>query len=274
MNIFNKPINEIIKSRHSVRTYENNELPKDVLNKVKTYVYEINNSKGIFGDKIRINLIEKNDENKETKLGTYGVIKGANYYLTAAYDKSDGKGLYDIGYLLEKVVLYCTDLGLGTVWLGGTFNKSKFAEVINLKDNESLSIVCPFGIEADKKTLVAKMFGVNTNKRKDFTSLFFKDNFDTTLSYEEAGEYGEVLENIRLAPSSLNKQPWRIVKEDNNLHIYSDGKIDMNKVDIGIALCHIELTAREKGLNGKFEVLKNKVSDKFEYVISWIDENN
>ena len=67
MNIFNKPINEIIKSRQSVRTYENNELPKDVLNKVKTYVYEINNSKGIFGDKIRINLIEKNDENKETK---------------------------------------------------------------------------------------------------------------------------------------------------------------------------------------------------------------
>ena len=274
MNIFNKPINEIIKSRHSVRTYENNELPKDVLNKVKTYIDEINNSNGIFGNKIRINLIEKNDENKETKLGTYGVIKGANYYLTAAYDKSDDKGLYDIGYLLEKVVLYCTDLGLGTVWLGGTFNKSKFAEVINLKDNESLSIVCPFGIEADKKTLVAKMFGVNTNKRKDFTSLFFKDNFDTALSYEEAGEYGEVLENIRLAPSSLNKQPWRIVKEDNNLHIYSDGKIDMNKVDIGIALCHIELTAREKGLNGKFEVLKNQVSDKFEYVISWIDENN
>lgn len=274
MNIFNKPINEIIKSRHSVRTYENNELPKDVLNKVKTYIDEINNSKGIFGDKIRINLIEKNDENKETKLGTYGVIKGANYYLTAAYDKSDDKGLYDIGYLLEKVVLYCTDLGLGTVWLGGTFNKSKFAEAINLKDNESLSIVCPFGIEADKKTFVAKMFGVNTNKRKDFTSLFFKDNFDTALSYEEAGEYGEVLENIRLAPSSLNKQPWRIVKEDNNLHIYSDGKIDMNKVDIGIALCHLELTASEKGLNGKFEILKDKVSDKFEYVISWIDENN
>ena len=274
MNIFNKPINEIIKSRHSVRTYENNELPKDVLNKVKTYIDEINNSNGIFGNKIRINLIEKNDENKETKLGTYGVIKGANYYLTAAYDKSDDKGLYDIGYLLEKVVLYCTDLGLGTVWLGGTFNKSKFAEAINLKDNESLSIVCPFGIEADKKTLVAKMFGVNTNKRKDFTSLFFKDNFDTTLSYEEAGEYGEVLENIRLAPSALNKQPWRIVKEDKNLHIYSDGKIDINKVDIGIALCHLELTAREKGLNGKFEILKNKVSDKFEYVISWIDENN
>ena len=274
MNIFNKPINEIIKSRHSVRTYENNELPKDVLNKVKTYIDEINNSKGIFGDKIRINLIEKNDENKETKLGTYGVIKGANYYLTAAYDKSDDKGLYDIGYLLEKVVLYCTDLGLGTVWLGGTFNKSKFAEAINLKDNELLSIVCPFGIEADKKTFVAKMFGVNTNKRKDFTSLFFKDNFDTTLSYEESGEYGEVLENIRLAPSALNNQPWRIVKEDNNLHIYSDGKIDMNKVDIGIALCHLELTASEKGLNGKFEILKDKVSDKFEYVISWIDENN
>ena len=272
-NTFSKSITDIIKDRHSVRTYENKPLSEEVLNKVKLYLNEINNSQTVFGSKVRINLVEKNDGNKEAKLGTYGVIKGANYYLVASYDKSCEKGLYDLGYLLEKVVLYCTDLGLGTVWLGGTFNKGNFATSINLGENELLPIVCPFGIEANKKSLIAKVFGVNTNKRKNFDTLFFKDNFDRSMSYEEAKEYGQVLENVRLAPSALNKQPWRIVKENNNLHIYNEGKIEMSKVDLGIALCHLKLSAEEKGLDGKFEVIDNKKSDKFEYVISWIGAN-
>lgn len=268
-NTFNKSITEIIKYRHSVRTYKDVELSNDIIEKIESYLKEINNSEGIFGGKIRVNLIEKNDDGKETKLGTYGVIKGATYYLTAAYDKSE-MGLYDLGYLFEKVVLYCTSLSLGTVWLGGTFNKGKFAKVIDLKSNEVLPIVSPVGIEAEKKSFIAKVFGGNTNKRKEFNDIFFKDNFNTPLTYEEAGEFGEVLENVRLAPSAVNKQPWRIVKENSNFHIYNEGKIEMSQIDMGIALCHFHLTAKEKGLKGEFKVLNEKESDNFKYLISWI----
>lgn len=267
INTFNKSITEIIKIRHSVRTYENTKLQDDLLEKIESYIKEINDSQGVFGEKIRVNLIKKHENNKETKVGTYGVIKGANYYLTAAYNKSEN-GLYDLGYLFEKLALHCTDLGLGTVWLGGTFNKGDFATAVNLKDNESLPIVSPIGIESNKKTLIAKMFGVNTNRRKEFSTIFFKGDFNTPLTYEEAGEYGEVLENVRLAPSAVNKQPWRIVKEGKNFHIYNEAKMEMNKIDIGIALCHFELSAKEKGLAGEFKVLDDKSSDK--YVISWM----
>ncbi|MCC3866659.1 nitroreductase family protein [Terrisporobacter mayombei] len=266
-NTFNKSITEIIKARHSVRTYKDIELSKDIIEKIESYLKEINNSEGIFGGKIRVNLIEKDDN--ETKLGTYGVIKGATYYLTAAYDKSE-MGLYDLGYLFEKVVLYTTSLNLGTVWLGGTFNKGKFANAIDLKNNEVLPIVSPVGVEADKKSFIAKVFGSNTDKRKAFNEIFFKNNFDTPLAYEEAGDFGEVLENVRLAPSAVNKQPWRIVKENDNFHIYNEGKIEMSKIDMGIALCHFHLSAKEKGLKGEFKVLNDKESDKFKYLVSWI----
>lgn len=268
-NIFNKSITEIIKMRHSVRTYENKRLSDDNIEKIESYLKEINNSKGIFGGEIRVNLVKQNDNDKESKLGTYGVIKGANYYLTAACDKSQN-GLYDLGYLFEKVVLYCTNLDLGTVWLGGTFNKGKFAKAIDLKDNEVLPIVSPVGIEAGQKSFIAKVFGKNTNKRKEFGTLFFKDNFDTPLTYEEAGEYGEVLENVRLAPSAVNKQPWKVVNENNNFHIYNEGKTEMSQIDIGIALCHFEMTAKEKRLSGEFKVLENKDNDKFKYIVSWV----
>lgn len=67
--------------------------------------------------------------------------------------------LIALGYSLEKVILYCTSLGLGTVWLGGTFNKGNFAKAVNLKENEILPIVSPVGYEGGKKSLFAKVVG-------------------------------------------------------------------------------------------------------------------
>ena len=268
INTFNKPITEIIKQRHSVRTYEDTLLKKEILQKVENYIEEINNSKGVFGGKIKVNLVKKQNGDKETKVGTYGVIKGANYYLTATYNKSEENGLYDLGYLFEKLILHLTDIGLGTVWLGGTFNKGNFAQAINLKEDELLPVVSPIGIESSKKTLISKMFGASRNKRKDFSTIFFQYDFNAPLTYEEAGDYKEVLENVRLSPSAVNKQPWRIIKENNSFHIYNEGKMEMSKIDIGIALCHFQLSAEEKGLAGQFKVLDNKINDN--YVISWV----
>lgn len=267
---FNKPITEIIKKRHSVRSYENIGISKDVKEKLQAYLDEVNNSVGPFGGKVKIQLVQKYDTDKAIKLGTYGVIKGANYYLAVAYKKST-YALEDLGFLFEKVILYCTSLGLGTVWLGGTFNKGNFAKAMELKEDEILPIVSPVGIEGGKKSILAKMFGNNTFKRKDFAQIFFYENFDTSLTSEEAKEYNEILEMVRLAPSAVNKQPWRILKEDNIYHIYSEGKSEISRIDIGICICHFYLSAKEKGLKGEIKVLSGREDNKYKYVASWIE---
>ena len=51
----------------------------------------------------------------------------------------------DFGYLMERVILYATALGLGTCWLGGTLTKSSFAEKIDLRAGEMF--VVPKGVE-------------------------------------------------------------------------------------------------------------------------------
>jgi nitroreductase len=271
-NIFDKPINEIIRKRHSVRNYENTELSKEIKEKLQAYLDGINASEGPLCGKVRISLVQKNDANKEVKLGTYGVIKGANYYLVAVCKNGD----YDfenLGFLFEKVILYCTSLGLGTVWLGGTFNKGNFAKAVQLKEDEILPIVSPVGIEGGKKSILGALFSKkNGPQRKDFAQLFFNEKFDTPLTYEDAKEYGEVLEMVRLAPSAVNKQPWRILKEGNNYHFYSEGKSEMSRIDMGIGICHFYLSAKEKGLKGEIKVLSNKSHDKYKYVASWIGE--
>ena len=61
---------------------------------------------------------------------------------------------------------------------------------------------------------------------------------------------------VRLGPSATNSQPWRIVLCGNTVHFYekqnkgmSSGDWDVQKIDMGIALCHFELGALESGLH-------------------------
>ena len=264
-NIFDKPINEIIRSRHSVRNYEDKELSDDTINKIESYISNLDNP---FGGKVRVKLIKKDEYNKDVKLGTYGFIKGAKYYLTVACENGDF-ALESLGYAFEKVVLYCTSLGLGTVWMAGSFNKGAFAKAMNLKENETIAIVSPVGYEGGKKSIIGSIIGSKKKPRKSFSDIFFNNDFNTPLSEDLAGEYAEALEMVRLAPSAMNKQSWRIVKQGNLIHFYSNGNIEMNKIDLGIAMCHFDLTAKENGINGEFKLTDPKLDTEYKYVISW-----
>lgn len=265
-NKFEKSVVESIKLRKSVRNYEDRPLSKETIEKIENYINSIDNP---FNKKIRIKLIENNNHNQGFKLGTYGVIKGVRYFLTTSCNKEEF-ALEALGFTFEKLVLYCTSLGLGTVWLGGIFNKGEFSKAMNLTENETLPIVSPVGYEGGKKSIISRLIGNNNNKRKDFSEIFFNENFDKELSKEDAGEHLEVLEMVRLAPSALNKQPWRVLKDKNRFHFCLDYKNEMNKIDIGIALCHFYLTLEEKDLKGRFEFVEpSNIDSKFKYVITW-----
>lgn len=138
---FDKSITEIIKIRHSVRSYEEKNIDAELLNKIEKYIEKLDNP---FGIKIRVKIIKNEDSKDKLKLGTYGVVKGARYFLAVSC-KDEEFNLQALGYTFEKVILYCTSLGLGTVWLGGTFTKGKFAKAMSLNENEVLPIVSPLG---------------------------------------------------------------------------------------------------------------------------------
>ena len=59
--------------------------------------------------------------------------------------------------------------------------------------------------------------------------------------------------------------------QGNNYHIYSEGKIEISRIDIGICLCHFYLSAKEKGLKGEIHVLNGKEDNKYKYIASWIE---
>lgn len=262
---------EIIKERKSVRSYTGELLSTERLEKVSNYIKQ---RSAPFGAKARIDLVSSDTGEQPVKLGTYGVISGANHFLALIIEKDHPLAEISGGYIFEQAILYCTDLDLGTCWLGGTFNSKEFLRQLQLEENEKLTIISPVGYKREKKRLLDSMMraGAGSDHRKAFETLFFKNTFKISLSKEEAKEYVVPLEMVRLAPSASNKQPWRILKENTMFHFYHQpNSFSLN--DIGIALCHFELTCKELNLKGSFQRVKDAPSTNgLKYAMSWCAE--
>ncbi len=261
---------ETIQKRHSVRTYTGEPLQQEHVAQIKEFIYQLQVP---FGKKARIEWINVNSGEKPVKLGTYGFIKGASAYLALIYEEAVFAETA-AACMFEQVILFCTNLGLGTCWLGGSFNRGDFKKQLPLRPNETLRIVSPVGYASDKKRFLEKYIvraDKNHASRKPFGELFFEKDFDHPLSETQAGIFLTPLKMVRLAPSANNKQEWRAVLEDKVLHFYKKPFLKFDSIDIGIALCHFELTCKELGIEGGFEVLQNHpANDNVEYVISWM----
>jgi hypothetical protein len=103
---------------------------------------------------------------------------------------------------------------------------------------------------------------------------------NTPLTREDIGVYSEILEMVRFGPSASNKQPWRIIVEldKNKFHFYTiktDSEYDkFPPLDIGIAVCHFDLTAKELNISGKWIIKNPQINgtDKLLYKITWVGD--
>jgi len=264
--------------RKSIRTYKDEAVPQDLRQKIINYASTV---KAPFNTQMRFQIVDLNNTSPDIKLGTYGVIRGATTFICAITEK-ECRMEENLGYAFESIILYATSLCLGTCWLGGTFNKTEFAKALNLSENECVPVITPIGFPKEKRSILDTIMvaAAGSRNRKDWTELFFDKDFSKPLKKDEAGIFRECLEMVRVAPSASNKQPWRIVKDKNNFHFFLCrnklyGKIlnfDIQKVDIGIAMCHFELTARELGISGNWCDMNRSIpcSNNVEYIISYV----
>ncbi len=246
-------ITEPIKARRSVRTYDGRIIDESTKEQLLIFAKEIQNP---FDIPVEFKFLDAKKDGltcpvvSGTDLYVGGKIKNAPY-ASAAF-----------GYSFEAFVLYAQSLGLGTVWLGGTMNRAAFEKAMDLSEDEMMPCATPIGYTAKKMTIRENMMrkAIKADERLPFEELFFDGSFDTPLTEDKAGNFVEPLNMVRLAPSAVNKQPWRVVIADHTAHFYlkrskgfgHEGKLDMQMIDMGIALCHFALTAKENGLRLNF----------------------
>ncbi len=267
---------ETMKIRTSVRTYDGEAIAVETLEKLNERLRAINAATTIKA-RFVISEMKDTDGNAVKKLGTYGVITGAKTYLVGIIDQSETDAV-QFGYLFESIVLYATRLGLGTCWLGGTFNHEDFKKIVRLGESEKIVIVSPVGYRKDRTTLLEGIMRtmVKANNRKPWTELFFNQDKTQALDEERAGEYAIPLEMVRLAPSASNKQPWRVLHSDTGFHFYlcrtkgyGLASYDVQMNDLGIAKYHFETAANELGLSGTWVNTDHPIVEAWEYVTSW-----
>ncbi len=246
-------IKELIKRRRSVRTFDEKPLSETDRNKLMGYALNADNP---FGVPVEFRLLDV----KASGLSS-PVIVGAREYLAAKVMKTENFEVA-FGYSFEKICLDALSIGVGTVMLAASLSRSAFEKAMELSDGEVMPLASPVGYPSDKmsirETLMRK--ALRADKRKSSDELFFFKNFENSLTENEAGDYVEALEAVRLAPSAGNGQPWRIVVDGDKIHFYEAKSMkdsplgDIQKLDVGIAIAHFDLVRKENGIDGKFTV--------------------
>ncbi|MFW9968651.1 MAG: nitroreductase family protein [Candidatus Odinarchaeota archaeon] len=286
---FSKPITDIIGERTSRRTYSGQPLENDIKDKIINLLekHPLKSPFSEYAGRVRFKLVSipEFDPSEKKKLGTYGFIKGAQDFIVGAVEKSQ-YGREHYGYLMETIILAITDLGLGTCWLGGFFNRSLFSTKINCSPNEILPAITPVGYYS-QRTLREKIVRgfAKANYRLPWDQIFFEGDLIKPINKENIGVYSQLLEMVQFAPSAGNRQPWRIIKANhrNFFHFYSinpkDGRFmkysKFRPLDIGIAVSHFDLTAKELGIKGNwlFENPKIPSTEDLLYKITWQGDN-
>jgi len=273
------PIEQAVRKRTSVRNYADQTIAAEKIQAIASFIDSLDNP---FGKKVHFHFLDPSELKDQPNLGTYGVIKGASRYIGASI-QDEPMALEALGYEFETVILYLAHLGLGSCWLGGTFNRKGFAAAMDIGEHTLFPAVTPFGYAASRMHLTETMMRkvIRADHRKPWEKLFFSQDFQSPLAKGTAGDLEFALEMIRLGPSASNKQPWRILIKDGAVHFfeykepgYSDSfPYDIQRLDMGIAVAHFDLSVQEKGIKGHFDTASEPqltLPAHMHYCCSWI----
>lgn len=247
---------EAIFARKSVKKYSMEKLEDTVFNNILSFAKSLT---PLTPDlKVEYKIIEYNQVSQSVK--NFSQIK-APYYLL--FYSSKGKD-YELnaGFLMEQITLYLTAKGLGSCYCMTLNPKKRLIEDVEL--------VYMIGLAFGKSE--GEIYRQNGKvKRLPLGDIaFIKEDISKNTK--------AILNAVRMSPSNMNSQPWRLVVYDNRIHIFCKRNIflksvlkDMKMIDIGICLAHLFIGAEEMWLNAKAVHIDNIDQQNFkknDYVIT------
>lgn len=168
---------------------------------------------------------------------SYGMFKGVRSLMVL-------KGSVDlphlrekIGYYGERLILAATMLGLGTCWVGGTFDKN----ALETPPEEEIICVIPVGEVQEKSSLKERFLrGMIHRKTKTVEELLQSDA-------PAGAQLQQAMDLVQRAPSTRNTQKVRFVVQQGRITAQVPDDAPFDLVDLGIAKLHFEC-----GMGGRF----------------------
>ncbi len=229
---------KLISNGKSVRDFKEKQVAGEIFSEVKEYIRD---SKKLVQDlKIEVKFYSK-----EEIFDRINNIAGYNGFLinspSYAIILSENKPRYieNSGYIGEDLILKMRDLGVDSCWI--TFEDSDLIKdrLGILSDKEVTAIIALGYAENIKKS--EKSTG---SERLSVEDIVYIDKWNNNANIEELEARGlfEAFSYSRMAPSTLNRQPWRFVVDGGKviLAIRKDELANAyeSKIDIGISMLY------------------------------------
>ena len=242
--------------RKSSRDYVMEEIEPRIIDNLKNFMKHVSLIDEQFNVSFKIlkNFKEKNELPFKTNVK-------APYYLVIASEEKENH-LINVGYVMEQISLYLTTKGIGSCILG--ISKEKRNRIGEM-EYQAASIMA-FG--AAKGNIYRESKKARRISEDHLCS--FKSDIPNSVK--------TIIRAARLAPSSMNSQPWRFVVYDNRIHVFIRKDFISNRllrntrdIDIGVMLSHIMFACEELWIDialKKQENIAEKEFKKNEYITS------
>lgn len=210
---------DAIKSRHSVRQYQDKALRTDVLTPLQREIDTCNQESGL-----HIQLVTNEPKAFDSFMAHYGKFSGVRNYVALVGKK--GAALQETcGYYGERIVLKAQQLGLNTCWVAMTYKKIPSA--IQVENGEKLCLVIALGYGENQGVShpVKSREAVTENTGAAVPDWFYQ-GVDAAL----------------LAPTAMNQQKFKFSLSGNQVSVQA-GRGFYSKIDLGIVKYHFEIGA-------------------------------
>lgn len=215
---------EAISRRASCREFLPDPLPPAQRQQLGKAIDQCNHRSGL-----RLELVCDEPEPFSSFSKAFGQIKGARNYLLLTGPAGDPDMEEKCGYYGEELALTAVSMGLGTCWVGGTYDKNCCLH--HLREGEELVCVIAVGHPADPEK--AK----EPRTRKELQTL--APDLGDTPEWFMGG-----MEAVLMAPSAMNRQGYTFsCRRDGSVRVRLKGAGSFALVDLGIAKRHFELGA-------------------------------
>lgn len=233
---------DFISKRKSVRKYADEPLDKRAVSEILEFAEK---AEPLHKDiKTKIQVVSKDEVN------VFLPVRSPHYLMMTS-EPREGY-LENAGFLLQQIDLFLSSKGYGSCYVGMALPTKEARGMSELE----YVIVLAFGKPAEllHRTDLSQFRRKPLNEIADLSELMEDiDSFDALT---------DIMESVRLAPSATNGQPWYMVPDKGKLDFYcnkpglikSIGYKKMNKIDMGIALCHCFLAASHAGIDWKFTI--------------------
>lgn len=244
----------LIMNGRSVRDFKDTAVDGKVLTEIEKFVQET--KKLVSSIKVETKFFAGDDTYKRLYgvAGYKGVmIEAPIYMILLSEDKP--QHIENAGYVGERAILKARDLGVDSCWVSYE-DKDAVKKVLGLDTDLEVVALIALGYEdSDKKSDSFSNAGDNYSNaditKKDVSSerislddMVYLDKWGVKATPEVLEERAllDAFSYARMAPSSLNKQPWRFIVDGGRVILAIDNEnysgSYLNKIDAGIIMLY------------------------------------